>query len=750
MAVILFVSGALEPIENRLTELRARVLDRAPTGQVAVVEIDAKSLAAMNTWPWSRRYHAGLIRRLGAARASMIAFDVDFSARSDPGGDAALATALKSVDPVILPIFQQRASDDPRERLMIKSRPAAPFSGAWVGGVNIIPGRDGVVRDFPAATMINGQIQPAMAVLLSDNGTLGDRAFVPDWSINLRDIPRFSFIDVLENRVPAKAIAGKRIIVGATAIELGDRYTIPRFGTVPGVLVQALATESLIQHRALTRSGMLVTLVGLLLVSLFLAAQFKRFGRTFPLAAGGLVAMLFLIPAVVQSRSPLSIDTAPLLVASIGGIFLRIAIEVRHRIRLAALRDVETGLPNDRALSAMLGDAEQEKLILTAAAVERFETIRDAIGSADIADLIASASARLEETVGSSVYRIAPDTLAWVTPPEIDPEQVSANISAQFTQPVVTGSGPVDVQWTFGMAARTPNTDAARLIERSLAAIGNARTQGRSRKWFQGVAPGALRDLSIMGELRRGIEEDQLFVAYQPKLHLKSGSAVHAEALVRWRHPTEGLVSPDRFIPLAEETGVVREITRFILRRVIADCRAAEMSEKISVSINVSAADISQPDFADEVIEALTRAKLDPSRITLEITESAIIRSKATALRVLETLRSHGVRLSIDDYGTGQSTLSYVKSLPVDELKIDKSFVTNLCKNENDRIMVQSTIDLAHQLGLTVVAEGAEDWDTVKLLTELGCDYAQGYAVGRALALADLLSMAGMRLSNAA
>jgi EAL domain-containing protein (putative c-di-GMP-specific phosphodiesterase class I) len=259
-----------------------------------------------------------------------------------------------------------------------------------------------------------------------------------------------------------------------------------------------------------------------------------------------------------------------------------------------------------------------------------------------------------------------------------------------------------------------------------------------------------LRDLSIMGELRRGIEEDQLFVAYQPKLHLKSGSAVHAEALVRWRHPTEGLVSPDRFIPLAEETGVVREITRFILRRVIADCRAAEMSEKISVSINVSAADISQPDFADEVIEALTRAKLDPSRITLEITESAIIRSKATALRVLETLRSHGVRLSIDDYGTGQSTLSYVKSLPVDELKIDKSFVTNLCKNENDRIMVQSTIDLAHQLGLTVVAEGAEDWDTVKLLTELGCDYAQGYAVGRALALADLLSMAGMRLSNAA
>jgi EAL domain-containing protein (putative c-di-GMP-specific phosphodiesterase class I) len=297
----------------------------------------------------------------------------------------------------------------------------------------------------------------------------------------------------------------------------------------------------------------------------------------------------------------------------------------------------------------------------------------------------------------------------------------------------------------------TPETSPSQLAERALAAITDARTRGRSRQWFQGLAAEALRDLSIMGELRRGIDENQLFVAYQPKLHLKTGEIANAEALVRWRHPTEGLMPPDRFLPLAEETGVVREITRFVIRRTIADCAEAKhAATPLSISVNVSATDIGRPDFADEVIRMLSAAKLSPARLTLEITESAIIKSKETALQVLHTLRDYGVRLSIDDYGTGQSTLSYLKTLPVHELKIDKMFVTRLCENESDRIMVQSTIDLAHQLGLSVVAEGAEDWETVQLLTTLGCDYAQGFVIGRAISLEDLHSLAEAGFKRAA
>jgi EAL domain-containing protein (putative c-di-GMP-specific phosphodiesterase class I)/GGDEF domain-containing protein len=456
-----------------------------------------------------------------------------------------------------------------------------------------------------------------------------------------------------------------------------------------------------------------------------------------------------ILPVAVQSRWPISIDTAPLLVASIAAIALRLIVEARHRVRLGAIRDAETGLPNERALGAAVDEAANAKICLTAATIDRFEAIRSALSSADVANLVNKAATRIEQVVGSPVYRIAPDTLAWLSLE--DPESECAEVSERFQRPVETAKAAIDIGWTFGLAALTRGISPAQLAERALAAVTDARSRGRSRQWFQGVSVEALRNLSIMGELRRAIDENQLFVAYQPKLHLKTGTISHAEALVRWRHPTEGLVPPDRFVPLAEETGVVREITRFVLRQTIAECANTKQgANPLAISVNISAGDIGRPDFAEEVIRMLAAAKMDPARLTLEITESAIIRSKEMALKVLEALRDFGVRLSIDDYGTGQSTLSYLKTLPVNELKIDKSFVTEIRANENDRIMVRSTIDLAHQLGLAVVAEGTEDWETVQLLSALGCDYAQGYVVGRALPLTDLHAMATMKLSDAA
>jgi EAL domain-containing protein (putative c-di-GMP-specific phosphodiesterase class I)/GGDEF domain-containing protein len=535
-------------------------------------------------------------------------------------------------------------------------------------------------------------------------------------------------------------IAEKRVIVGATAIELGDRYTIPRFGTVPGVIVQALAAESLIQHRALKRLGFIPTFAGLLAIALLIASGL-RIRRGAAVSAGVLLALVA-IPVLIQAWVPLSIDTAPLLFASLGGVLLRAMVEARHRIRVAAIHDVETGLPNEHALEAVLLEARE--VAVTAASIERFEIIRDAIGTVAVAEMIARASARIEEMIFVPVHRVAPDTLAWINPPDRNAEELVDRITKLFAEPVLTESGPIDVQWTFGIAS----TSGGSAIEKALSGVNVARKEGRTASWYTAAPSSAVRDLSIMGELRRGLDDGQLFVLYQPKLALKTGAITHAEALVRWQHPVEGLVSPDRFLPLAEETGAVRDITWFVLRRVLADmAKPTEGNATLGVSINVSAADIIEPSFADEVIRAVTDAGIDPTRLTLEITESAIIRSKEAALQVLERLRAVGVKLSIDDYGTGQSTLSYVKALPVQELKIDKTFVTSICHNHADRLMVRSTIELAHALGLTVVAEGVEDWNIVELLTNLGCDYAQGFAIGRGLSIDEfrLLASAGIR-----
>jgi EAL domain-containing protein (putative c-di-GMP-specific phosphodiesterase class I) len=251
------------------------------------------------------------------------------------------------------------------------------------------------------------------------------------------------------------------------------------------------------------------------------------------------------------------------------------------------------------------------------------------------------------------------------------------------------------------------------------------------------------RELSLMGELRRGMAQGEVTVAYQPKLDIATGRISHAEALVRWRHPVDGMISPGIFVPLAESTGVVRELTAFVLRRAAADAaRFKAMGTPIRVAVNVSAADIGNRSFVDEVLEVIREAGIDAGSLALEVTESAIISSQTTAIAVLTALRDQGIAIAIDDYGTGQSTLSYLKQLPVSELKIDQSFVTSLCDNENDRIMVRSTINLSHELGLRVVAEGIEDAQTLELLRSLGCDYAQGYFIGKAMSVAKLSELA--------
>ena len=248
--MLLSAAGLFSPVEDGLTSRRTELLNRSASGQVAIVEIDARSLAQLRSWPWPRKYHADVVRQLHRAGASIIAFDVDFSARAPD--DEALATAIHEAGNVVLPIFAQAASTNAESAgETLSSRPDAAFRDAWIGGVNIFPDKDGVVREYPAATIIDGAIQPSIATLLAEKASLGDRSFEPDWSIDPSTIPRFSFADVMNGRVPAKDLRGKRVVIGATAIELGDRYAVPRFGVIPGVVVQAVAAESLLQDRAI-------------------------------------------------------------------------------------------------------------------------------------------------------------------------------------------------------------------------------------------------------------------------------------------------------------------------------------------------------------------------------------------------------------------------------------------------------------------------------------------------------------------
>jgi len=248
------------------------------------------------------------------------------------------------------------------------------------------------------------------------------------------------------------------------------------------------------------------------------------------------------------------------------------------------------------------------------------------------------------------------------------------------------------------------------------------------------------RGLVLLGELRRALESDQLLLHYQPKVDLRSGSVIGAEALVRWRHPKRGLVPPGEFISLAEQGGLIKRLTRWVLGEAVDQCDAwRKTGTRLPVSVNLSARNLQDVQLLDEVPEMLARRRLEPDLLALEITETAVMADAPRAMETLRGLRANGVGLAVDDFGTGYSSLVYLRKLPVNQLKIDKSFVIGMAaREEEDEIIVRSTTDLGHHLGLQVVAEGVEDRPTFDRLGVLGCDAAQGYYMARPMTAPDL------------
>jgi EAL domain-containing protein (putative c-di-GMP-specific phosphodiesterase class I)/CHASE2 domain-containing sensor protein len=741
-ASLLFAGGLFDPIEDGLTAKRAEMLSRQPTGQTAIIEIDARSLAELRSWPWPRSYHAKVVRQLHQSGASIIAFDVDFSARSE-SGDQELASAIREAGHVVLPIFQQKASATGDDRVL-SSRPDATFESAWVGGVNIFPDHDGIVREYPAATMIEGAIQPSIATLVAEQDSVGDRSFEPDWAVEITRIPRFSFVDVMKGRVSAAELRGKRLLIGATAIELGDRYAVPRYGVVPGVVIQAIAAESLLQHRAMQRTGSIITILGVLLIAFLLAPRPLRRPAQYALQCVAVFLVIAGVPVLAQKLWPISVDSAVWYFTLIAAVAVQAIVEARRRLRIRAQFDAESGLPNRTVLEAVLASSSAAQ-VLAVAAIERFETIRDTIGLAATNDMIRNSAELIGRITATTVYRIGPDLVAWLDPcgKEAPVQSTLDEILAAFRAPVLTRVGPVDVNFTMGFERDEGGTVAVLRIEHALMAISNARSTGRAHDWYRGYHPQSRGQLSMMSDLRQAMEKGRLRLAYQPKLSLTSGCITDAEALIRWHDADGHTVSPDEFIPLAEATGVIHELTIFALRAALADMTQwVTKGVAVRVAVNVSALDLTMPKFADTVARLLADSAVPASQLALEVTESSLIRSSAEAIATLEALRDQGIRLSVDDYGTGQSTLSYLKHLPVHELKIDKSFVTSLASIESDAIMVRSTIELAHDLGLQVVAEGIEDNATLDVLRQMGCDYAQGYFISKPVEADEFFALA--------
>jgi diguanylate cyclase (GGDEF)-like protein len=463
--------------------------------------------------------------------------------------------------------------------------------------------------------------------------------------------------------------------------------------------------------------------------------------------------------SVVQiARLMFLVDVAALLAAIglvVGGAILaaRYQRDIRCESecnRYQALHDPLTDLPN-RALfqdrtgvalrTAARSGATVAVLLLD---LDRFKEVNDTLGHEYGDHLLLQVAERLRGCFrdSDSVARLGGDEFAILLPDSGWEEAVTVTrrIGAALHAPFSMYDFALDIDGSVGIALAEPGDDVETLLRHADVAMYEAKGAHQPfARYDSSRDANNLSRLVLLGDLRRAIDAGELIVHYQPKVSTGTGLLNSVEALVRWQHPTLGLVQPDGFIPQAENTAVIHALTTEVLGLALGQVRTwAEAGHSIPVAVNISARSLLDPRFPAHVRELLDAHDVAPYMLCLELTETAVMTDYDLALVVLQALDTMGVSLSIDDFGTGYSSMSYLKTLPVKELKIDRSFVIGMANDPDSAVIVRSTIDLAHDLGMTVVAEGVEDRTARNALAAMGCDLVQGYGICRPLPAGEL------------
>jgi len=417
---------------------------------------------------------------------------------------------------------------------------------------------------------------------------------------------------------------------------------------------------------------------------------------------------------------------------------------LHQRIEREAREDALTGLPNRVAFERSLAEATSQRqpdsvLFVVLLDLDRFKEVNDTLGHHAGDELLVEVAARLRRLLAPAdvVARLASDEFAIVGHRHHREEMLELAWACvrEVGRPLTIDGLEIVVTASAGLAVVEDDLEAGAPLRFADIAMFNAKTQRLGVEIYRDeIDRRTPARLSMLGDLRAAIEEEQLFLHMQPKLDLSTGTVVGAEALVRWTHPVRGVVSPAQFVRIAEDTGLIKELTDLMLERGIATLRdVRNRGHHLGLSVNLSTHDLLDSRLADRVQRHLTLNDIDPSLLTLEITESSLLIDAPRSRSTINELHEIGVHLSIDDFGTGYSSLSYLRRLPVGELKIDRSFVANVLLDEQDEVIVRSTIDLGHNLGLIVVAEGVENNEVLEHLRVLGCDIAQGYCISRPL-----------------
>jgi EAL domain-containing protein (putative c-di-GMP-specific phosphodiesterase class I)/CHASE2 domain-containing sensor protein len=697
------------------------------SGDVVLVKIDDHSLRKVGRWPWPRRYDAQLTDRLTEAGAKRIVFDLSFFGSTTQADDGAFAQALRRSGRVIL---ATRTRSGPMDGTEQEGPPLSSLANAAMG-LGTISWQYNfrlAVIGIPYSANLNGKIVPSFSSLISGRKGRPDETFAPDYSLDPKSIPTIPAASVLDGTFDPRSVKGKDVVVGTASDEIGDQFFVPGTGRMGGAYVHIIGAETLKRGSPLNLGWVPLFLAALVVSALTLSRRSSR-QQGFILASS--TVALLLGPAVPEAYL-VSLDITPALF-----VIITVASVLGWRgYKALGLVNPISNLPN---LNALRANREGREQALIAARILNYEEIVATLPPQSEAQLIEQIVARLK--VGSpnrTLYQGDAGIFAWFA----DSREPFGNhleaLHTLFRNPARIADMPIDLSISFGVEVGSGRSIANRLAS-ALVASDEAAHDGLKWKYHD---PESLQNaswkLSMLSQLDEAIDGGEVWVAYQPKLDLRSRRILGAEALARWTHPEKGPIAASEFVAAAEQSNRIGKLTDFVLEQAVS--AAAQINKRgieFEIAVNLSARLLSDKGFTLRLSALLARHHLAPHRLTLELTETAAL-SDGEGIDMIARLCDLGINISIDDYGTGLSTLDYLKKIPANEIKIDQSFVKGIADNRSDRLMVQSTIGLAHSLGRKVVAEGVEHRDILDVLVEMDCDIAQGFAIGRPMSLDSL------------
>lgn len=732
LAIVVGVSSIGEPIDRIYDAAVGRVAYRPVSGDIVVVGVDDRAVARSPDGRFSRADAAALIDAVNRAAPRRLFVDFDYQHREgDRGIELVAAAARRMDDRVVLAVSTRSA---PGKDHLVTHFPDPIFgdkarlaSIAWEYEF-------WQVWRVPLMYEAEGRLLPSFAAVLADKSADEPSNFRIDLTYDPRTIREYSVVDVLEGKVGARELAGKDVIFGPTASALDDRHYLPGHDLIPGAYIHLIAGETLRRGNPVDL-GWIPGLVAAVIATLI--GLSVNGGRSFRIVAlmtaiSLLVAKFFLMTILVTT----SIGTGLIFLATIGANVSRTS-----RRRSAQRENPVSGLPNFEALRSLppFGSAT-----IIAAKVVNFEDLAAFIPGDGIGRLVEQVTRRLQlASQGTTLHHDLDGTFAWLVPyyQHSQIEGQLAGLAALFNAPLTIGDLRVDVAIAFGVNDEFEGSNAQRLAAALVAAERAIRTRALWTKYTPRQKDDAGWQLSFHSQLEDALTGGDIWVAFQPQFEIASGQLVGVEALARWTHPTRGPIPPDEFIVQAEKSQDIYRLTLFVMDQAIRS--AAQLRERgvhINMSVNLSATLLDHSDLVGTIRVMLTAHHLPPETLTIEITETAQIENSRQARQTLAQLRRTGIRLSIDDYGTGQSNLEYLTEIEADEIKIDKRFVMTMRDSQRNREVVKSTIDLAHRLGAVAVAEGIEDAETMALLGSLGCDVGQGYHLGKPQLFSELVA----------